>query len=302
MTVYTVIVAYNSSAFLDACLRTLEKEWTEIVVVDNSTDPRERAECMAIAASRRVKYELQERNIGFGAGVNRGVEIVSPVDGDWVWALNPDTEVSPGCVTALLRAAAANGAVLLSPVVTMGVDRDRVWFAGGDLNLRTGRTVHRSYGLLLSDLQLFDTTCTFLTGAALFVSSEFWRKLGGMREDLFLYWEDADFSRKAIEAGARLEVVPDALVWHQVGASGGLIGMSAGYHYFMQRNRCILAIELHRCVLTAFVATFPEILRSLAISVLREESDRGRKLGASIRGILDGLRTGRKYLALSRHG
>jgi GT2 family glycosyltransferase len=58
-----------------------------------------------------------------------------------------------------------------------------------------------------------------ITGCLLLTSRADWDRLGGMDERYFLYGEDADFSRRAREAGLRPVIVPEATIVHAVGGS-----------------------------------------------------------------------------------
>ena len=60
---------------------------------------------------------------------------------------------------------------------------------------------------------------SFVTGAAMMMHISTFELIGGFREDLFLYWEDVDLSLRAGRAGVRMELVPDARVWHAEGGS-----------------------------------------------------------------------------------
>lgn len=289
MTIQTIIVAYNSSLDLERCLESLHGEGTSVVVVDNSVDQVERLRTRQVASDAGARYVGMAENRGFAAGVNAGVAAADVCEGDWIWLLNPDTEVKRGCARLLEAAARNASSAVVSPLITTGDNPERVWFAGGDLDLKRGRCVHRDYGAPVDQLRLARSECTFITGAAVMMSARLWVQLGGLREDLFMYWEDADLSRRAVEAGARLMVVPDARVWHRVGGSAAGDGMSELYHYYMQRNRYVLAAEEARSALTPLWTAGVEIAKSLVVAVAREPSGRRRKLWASVRGLLAGI-------------
>jgi UDP-N-acetyl-D-mannosaminuronic acid transferase (WecB/TagA/CpsF family) len=126
-----------------------------------------------------------------------------------------------------------------------------------------------------------------LSGAAMFMSLSTWNKLGGFRPDLFMYWEDTDFSIRARHAGVQLFVEPRAEIWH---AEGGTMssdsGMSRLYYRFNCRNRIIVLFE-HR-KLRKPMALAKTILRP--VRPLRDEtSDRALKVCAGYRGTAEGL-------------
>ena len=123
------------------------------------------------------------------------------------------------------------------------------------------------------------------------MSAQTWHALGGFREDLFLYWEDADLCRRAVDAGLVLQVVPDARVWHAQGVSsaGGRTGNGPAFYYYNQRNRVLICGgRVGKWRLVA-VTGLRETLRLLAKPLLVERSARWVTFAASLRGLRDGL-------------
>jgi len=75
---------------------------------------------------------------------------------------------------------------------------------------------------------------TFVTGACMMVRRDAWNAVGGMREDLFLYHEDADFSMRVQRAGLHGGVVRCIQVVHE---SSGTVGRDSPLQiYLMTRN------------------------------------------------------------------
>ncbi|MEB3200502.1 MAG: glycosyltransferase family 2 protein [Synechococcaceae cyanobacterium] len=111
-----------------------------ILVVDNSPgdpglDPlRDRPGLTLLQA---------ERNLGFGAGCNLGLEHLQRHDPDsLVWLLNPDARLLPGAIAAVRRCLQAPGA----PAVLGTRIRDlqgRIWFDRGRFDPWLGRLLHR---------------------------------------------------------------------------------------------------------------------------------------------------------------
>jgi GT2 family glycosyltransferase len=54
----------------------------------------------------------------------------------------------------------------------------------------------------------------FISGCAVLIRAEVFKKIGLLDEDYFLYWEDADFSLKAKRAGYRLLISPKSKIFH----------------------------------------------------------------------------------------
>jgi hypothetical protein len=58
-----------------------------------------------------------------------------------------------------------------------------------------------------------------ITGCLLLAPQRVWEQLGGFDRRFFMYAEDADLALRAIRAGYRPVITPDAVVTHEVGVS-----------------------------------------------------------------------------------
>jgi GT2 family glycosyltransferase len=53
-----------------------------------------------------------------------------------------------------------------------------------------------------------------VTGCAMLIKKEVFKRVGLLDEDYFLYWEDADFSLRASKAGFKKVVVTSSWIYH----------------------------------------------------------------------------------------
>ncbi|MDI6629535.1 MAG: glycosyltransferase [Rhodococcus sp. (in: high G+C Gram-positive bacteria)] len=288
--VHVVIVTFNCFEFLKNCLLSLNSELIRsIVVVDNSSSAEERGKIASLGeADSRVSVFAMTANLGFGAGVNRGLEIVQAKADDYVWVLNPDTEVEDGCVENLVGFVGEGRADIASPVVLTGRQRDKIWFGGGSMDFAKFRTSHHQIGQNVNLIEVVDQS-DFLSGSALFAKLSTWQALNGFREDFFLYWEDADLAIRAVKMGFRLAVAPDSAIWHAVGGTSGAKGKSAIYYFHMQRNRILLAKECIGKLSKSSIYEFPLETARICVRALREDEQRLGKFKESIRGVCVGL-------------
>ena len=78
-----------------------------------------------------------------------------------------------------------------------------------------------------------------ICGGACAISARAWRQLGGMRQDLFMYYEDTDFSYRLRRAGYRVQYVRQAQARHAHAASSN--SASAAFTTWNTRNRLRVA-------------------------------------------------------------
>ena len=237
-----------------------------------------------------VGLHLGGRNLGFGAGVNAAVRTAA-LPWDAVWVLNPDTIVRPGALDLLVEAMRDHDLGMVSPLIVQSRDgAERIWFAGGDVDLARGRTSHGGMGRSVDSIEPGFRLVGFVSGAAPLISRPLWEAVGGFSEHYFLYWEDADLSLRATAAGFRLGVQLRAVVLHKEGGSSGG-GVSATYSYFIQRNRLWVAGGLSRRLGVAFGAGRRTTLQHLLVPLRRSTRAPSpfRSAAASVRGLLAGL-------------
>ncbi|MDJ0455357.1 glycosyltransferase family 2 protein [Gordonia amicalis] len=249
--VNVVVVNYHTADLVIASLARLEGKVHRVVIVDNSVSAAEFEKLQAGAADFAFATLLQmQANRGFGSGVNAGVDYIVSEDGtsnQALWILNPDASDESGhTVDSLCETLQQYPGAIVSPVILLP-DRDTLWYAGGKIVPESGKYSHDYY--LKSQAQLtadrpFRTE--YMCGASIFCMAEVWQRLGGLREDLFMYCEDLELSMRAKALGIPLMIDPRAEVIHQVGASSqkqGSDGLSRLFYYYSARNRILVFLR-----------------------------------------------------------
>lgn len=293
-TVGVAVVTFNSMLDIEACLDSLRTpDIGRVVVLDNCSSELQATRTEEICSRfSEVEFVRSDVNVGFGAGVNRAVSVLktSMESLEYVWVVNPDTIVDSLCASGLRAAVSSGRFDIVSPQVTTGAPNNKlvVWFNGGALDLDGIRTVHHGIGHPAEDSS-DESSCSFLTGAAVFMSLPTWETLGGFSEEYFLYWEDADLSFRATSMGFRLGVVSGSRVWHSVGGSGDRTGKSAAYYYFMQRNRALFARRMKLGRRLVWGSGLIESIR-LILRPLKQRVKPFAKFLSGLRGLAAGMR------------
>lgn len=288
--IHVVLVNYNSAECFLRCLESLPLATiASVTVLDNQSTENDRALLLtATEIYPKLRIVLSEKNLGFGAGMNQAVSESPARPDDILWLLNPDTLVRKDSLSALIAALAERPDHIVSPVILTGADSQECWFSGGTIDTSRGQTLHWRDRPSPGGATFVE--CSFLTGAAPLLTMNTWSRLGGFREDLFMYWEDADLSIRARTAGIGLGVATRSEIWHAVGASSTASGKSALWHYFMQRNRLIVCSQEQSKLSLLLGRGFPATLR-LFVRAMRERHEKFDRMRSSLRGIFDGLTT-----------
>lgn len=225
MRIAAIIVSYNTRPLLLEALRSLEDSRCDrVVVVDNSsTDGSPDAVALAFPWVSLIR---SERNLGFAAGVNQGVQAAG--DAEALLLLNPDARLTPGALdqlSAWLRShprAAAVGAALV--------------YGDG----RPQESAFRFPGLTQVFLDLFPVprlassrlngrygprTLPFRVdhplGACLLIRRAAWEDVGPLDERFFMYVEEVDWCRRAKARGWEVWSHPAAVAVHLAAQSTG---------------------------------------------------------------------------------
>lgn len=229
-TITVVVVNYNGREFIGKCLSSLARQTAgdfEVIVVDNgSTDGSDGDVRQYFPGARLIRMG---RNTGYSGGVNRGI---SEATGRYVFTLNNDTELHPGCIDELLSAVREDGSV--------GMWATKMIFPDGAIN-STGICIARSgaawdRGMFRPDTGQFDEPGEVFgpCGGAALYRKDMLAEIGFFDEDFFVYMEDVDVALRGRLAGWTCRYVPSAVVVHRHGGTAGF--NSALSIYYGNRN------------------------------------------------------------------
>jgi GT2 family glycosyltransferase len=230
-TVSLIIVNYNASEGIVACVSSALSQVDEVIVVDNASNDDSLSRLEAVfPGDRRLKVVRNRINLGFAAGCNIGVDHSI---GSCLLFLNPDCVLMPGSVHRLLRA--LDDSPDVGMVGGLLVDPDGTEQAGGRRAIPTPwRSFVRAFGLssfagrwprLFFDFHLHKQPLPIhpieveaISGACMFVRRAAMQEVGHWDEGYFLHCEDLDFSMAMRGRGWRIMFAPDARIVHAKGA------------------------------------------------------------------------------------
>jgi GT2 family glycosyltransferase len=245
--VSVLVVSWQSAAWIERCVRSIDPDDAEIIVADNaSTDG---SPVRARAAAPRARVVELPRNLGFAGGVNAARRAARAPR---LLLLNPDAAATPGAIARL--AAALDGDPGLGAVAGRLVHADGTPQHG--FNVRRLPTL----ASLAADLLFIDhlwpanpASARYYArdldpdapadveqpaAACLMIRAEVFDRLGGLDEAFWpAWWEDVDFCRRLRDAGLRIRYVPDAVFTHAGGTSVAALGSTAFDRAFSVNRR-----------------------------------------------------------------
>ncbi|MEO5928261.1 MAG: glycosyltransferase [Patescibacteria group bacterium] len=233
-----VTVSWNVEELLERCLRSLpaacqELEWDIVIVDNNSKDgsvDRARKVADAIGITPRVTVIANPDNRGFARACNQGI---AGHDARYVLLLNPDAECPPSSLSELVRSADARP--------DAGIVGPKLIYPNGNYqeSVRCFPTVWSQLCILLrlhliagwlpalrryfcADLDATkEQNVDQVMGACFLIRREMIEQIGGLDERYFIWFEEVDYCKMAIERGWKVVYAPAATVIHHGGQSFG---------------------------------------------------------------------------------
>ena len=213
-----VIPNYNGKQYLNNCLKSLqaaERERPAVVVVDNgSADGSGEEAKKAFPWIRLIRFP---ENRGFDAAVNEGIrQSTTP----YVFLLNNDTLVRPGCISALERRMEQEERLFSVSARMLDMKDPSRMDGAGDLYSALGWAYAVGKGKPAARYEKPRSVFSACAGAAIYRRSALERT--GLFDELhFAYLEDVDLGYRARILGLQNAYEPSAVVLHAGSATSG---------------------------------------------------------------------------------
>jgi N-acetylglucosaminyl-diphospho-decaprenol L-rhamnosyltransferase len=223
--VTVILVNYRSLANIETAFDAGGLDGHTVIVVDNGDDP---TGVTRVCADHQATALLLEQNLGFAAAVNRAVATIDAPTRPWL-LLNPDVHVSAAQLAVLLDAL-DEGPDGVAPLLADSDGRLQVGPGGGPLSLSSvaiyflfiAHLLPRLRGVFLTRSQSRQAhRVAWLCMACLLLTPDAFSRFGPIPEDEVVYAEDVAWGTAASARGARFDLVPDIVVRHDHGGSGG---------------------------------------------------------------------------------
>ncbi len=253
-----VILNYKVKKEVLGCLKSLldsSYKNLQIILVDNNSDDRIEEE---VKKYKEVEFIQSGENLGYTGGNNIGMKKLLEDGCEYIFVLNPDTQITKGCIFELVDAMEEDKEIGVCGPKILFDDRETIWFAGGKFD--TDNVLGSHIGVDEKDLGQYneDRECDYISGAAFFIRASVLKRVGLYDERFFLYYEDSDLCYRIKKVEKKIMYISSATVYHGNAKSTG-VG-SPLQDYFITRNRMLFA-KKHLSFRTQF-ALFREALRN----------------------------------------
>ncbi|NLG36263.1 MAG: glycosyltransferase family 2 protein [Lentisphaerae bacterium] len=242
-----------------------------IWIVDNASTAHTQAE-LAAACPQADILRLSV-NRGFAGGVNAGIrEALAQPSISYLWVLNNDTVAAPDTLEQLVAAAEADALIGLVGAPLLEGSEDT-----GRRRVPPGKHLWKPWAI-----PVFPRTGQppdYLSGACLLIRRRLLEDIGSFDDGFFFFFEDADFSRRAVSKGWRLAVAEGAQIEHLGSATIRRMGELQARSYRAGHVRYLRKHANH-----PLGSALPPFIARLALDALRLNR-------AAVRGNWQGWRT-----------
>jgi GT2 family glycosyltransferase len=238
-----IIVNFNVSHLLDICLesihRTVQDKRYEIIVIDNaSTDGSIE---MLEEKYPTIVLVKNKRNEGFSKATNQGIRLA---EGSYVLLLNPDTVVTPGSISQLIK--------FFDQYTDVGIVGPKLLNHDGTLQpscrsfpnlINMAVFSFLGYEKIKKQSEVvpylfecwdhsYSREVDFVIGAAIMTKKAVFETVGYLDEDLYFYGEEKEWSYRVRKAGFKIYFHPEAKIVHYGGQSSKQVSLLALYNLY----------------------------------------------------------------------
>ncbi len=249
--VAVIIINYNGFKDTKSCLSSLNKATYpnfKVYLIENGSLDDSLVKIKEFIKKQKFKYPLEliisNNNLGFAGGNNLGLKKAFRDGFGYFLLLNNDTNVKPDFLDKLIEAAEKNPQVgILGPKIMYHSEPNKIWFGGGKFSWFGGGN-HLDYNRVETKSEFLEAQSPkivdWITGCCMLLKKEVIEKIGFMREEYFLYYEDTDYNLQARKVGFQCLYVPKAIIYHKVSSVTKTLGNPTIWYYHF-RNALYLA-------------------------------------------------------------
>ncbi|NOZ34444.1 MAG: glycosyltransferase family 2 protein [Chlorobi bacterium] len=242
-----VILNWNGKKFLEQFLPSVIKfsqsEENQIIVADNGSS--DNSVSFLKEKFPEVKLLLFDKNYGFTGGYNKALQ---QIDAEYFILLNSDVEVSENWITPIIELMDKDKTIAAAmPKIISYHNNKKFEYAGasGGFIDKFGYPFCR--GRILEhteeDKAQYNDVRDILwaSGAAMFVRADLYKQFGGLDDDFFAHMEEIDLCWRLKNAGYRIIVNPNSLVYH---VGGGTLPNNNPHKIYLNfRNNLFLLLK-----------------------------------------------------------
>ena len=233
-----VVVTYNRCELLKKAIDALKGQTvpldTILVINNGSTDGT--AEWLSEQAGITV---ITQENLGGSGGFWRGIKEAYSRGADYIWCMDDDVHPYPDCLEQQLKVMPKEGGIVAPQRL---LDGKSIVYGGECLHFNfTNPFKAMKHNVALEDIELCND---FMEVEAIafegpLISRNVIEKIGLPEKDLFIFWDDTEYSYRARKGGFRVRYAKKAHMFKEKLAQGGQskkVARSWKYPYMLRNE------------------------------------------------------------------
>lgn len=240
-----ITVVFKNYTILEDYFATLSKQTDSgfhVYILDLSPEPQD------YAYPSFVTY-IHDKNHGYAFGINQGVKKALEDGYEIVAPMNCDITVKEDFVSNIKKSLVQSPNSIIGAKIyyfpSFEYHKDRYsekergkvfWYAGGVTDWKNVFTTHRGVDEVDSGQYEKKESTTFITGCFMAYDKSVIKKIGYWDENYFLFYEDADYCARAMNANIPLLYDPSIVIWHKSGQSTSGAASTFQQNY-LEKNR-----------------------------------------------------------------
>jgi len=245
--VFAIVLNFRHPGDTIRCVASLRRSAERAIfpVVVNNESGGDDADRLRHALGPAVPILESPVNVGYAAGNNIGIRHALERDADYVWILNPDTEIEPDTLQLMMATMTSRSDAGIVGTLNLvgGSSPPIIQFAGGRIDWEGGAiTESIGQGEPLTNRPRRETyDVDYVAGTSMLIRRRVFDEVGMLPERYFLYFEETDFQLRAAGKGWKSVINPLAHVWHHQRSATHL--PAPFYTYYYIRGRILFGKE-----------------------------------------------------------
>ena len=213
-------------------------------IVDNNSKTADKNKLEKFSHKNNLKLIKSPENGGYAKGNNLAVDLALKDDKTVFLILNPDIEISLKAIEHLYETIVNEKDLLfIGPRICDKYDRNIIFSDGGILRSEQFfESDHINYGRNINEVNSYkkNYAIDYVNGSALMFKKETIDVLGKMREDFFMYFEEAEWCYRLKKFPQfKQAILTNIMAYHEMSDKGNF------YQFYMTRNRIFMCRLYH---------------------------------------------------------
>ena len=250
-----VYLSFHSEPYLDDMVAafkkiTYPKALVELVIVDNlhpthgSSVAAIEQQVLPLSGTELPHVTLlpQDKNLGFPAGINVGIQWALDHGFDYVYLHNNDGFVAPNFLEPLVDAMEQDKKISIAQSLMLTYPDTKIINTSGNKYHYLGLGYSDDFNKPLNQVELpAIKKIVYASGAACLLRADLLKKYGLWDSDYFIYHEDIEYNYRLKALGYQAVMVKDSHFFHKY-----TFGRNPTKNYYIERNRIAFLVSFYK--------------------------------------------------------